>query len=150
MLVVGDKAPEITAHNQKGKEIKLSDYLGKKIILYFYPKDDTPTCTVQSCNLRDNYTALKAAGYQVLGVSADDVKSHAKFAKKFKLPFPLFADVAHKAVNDYGVWGEKTNFGHTYMGIIRTTFVIDEKGYIAHIINKVDSDGHTAQILGLK
>ncbi|MCF0043158.1 thioredoxin-dependent thiol peroxidase [Dyadobacter fanqingshengii] len=146
-LQVGDPAPAFSAKDQDGKEVKLSDFKGEKLILYFYPKDDTPGCTAQSCNLRDNYDVLLKRGYKVLGVSVDDEKSHRKFIKKYNLPFPLLADTDQKLVNDYGVWGEKKLFGKEYMGIIRTTFVIDEKGVIEEVVQKVDTENHTDQIL---
>ncbi|MCF2486832.1 thioredoxin-dependent thiol peroxidase [Dyadobacter sp. CY347] len=146
-LQVGDPAPAFSAKDQDGKEVKLSDFKGEKIILYFYPKDDTPGCTAQSCNLRDNYDVLLKRGYKVLGVSVDDEKSHRKFIKKYNLPFPLLADTDQKLVNAYGVWGEKKLFGRDYMGIIRTTFVIDENGVIEEVVQKVDTENHTDQIL---
>ena len=141
-------APDFEAFNQDGKTVKLSDYRGKKVVLYFYPKDNTPTCTTQACNLRDNYKQLLKNGYVVLGVSVDNVKSHAKFKAKFELPFDLIADPEHNIVEKYGVWGEKMMFGKKYMGILRTTFVIDEKGIITEIIDKVESKVHSAQIIG--
>lgn len=147
-LQVGDSAPVFSAKDQKGKQVKLSDFKGEKVILYFYPKDDTPGCTAQACNLRDNYDTLLSRGYKVLGVSVDDEKSHVKFIKKYNLPFPLLADTDHAIVEAYGVWGEKKMFGKEYMGIIRTTFVIDENGVIEEIIQKVDTENHTDQILG--
>ena len=146
-LEVGQKAPEFEAKIETGETIKLSDYLGKKVILYFYPKDNTPGCTAQACNLRDNYEALKKAGYVVLGISNDSEKSHQKFIEKQSLPFSLIADpdkVVHEA---YGTWVEKSMYGRKYMGTARTTFVIDEKGNIAEIIEKVKTKDHTAQIL---
>ena len=146
-LKVGDKAPDFLIKNQDGKEYSLKDYSGKKVVLYFYPKDDTPGCTAESCNLRDNYSSLKKKGYEVIGVSVDNEKSHKKFAKKFDLPFNLLADTEKKMVNDYGVWGEKMLFGRKYMGIIRTTFIIDEKGKIEKIIDDVETGDHTAQVL---
>lgn len=146
-LQIGDPAPEILAKDQSGNEVKLSDYKGKKVILYFYPKDDTPGCTAQACNLRDNYDALLDKGYAVLGVSVDDEKSHLKFIKKFDLPFPLLADTDHAIVEAYDVWVEKNMYGRTYMGTARTTFVIDENGVISEIIQKVDTKNHTDQIL---
>ena len=148
-LSVGDTAPDFTALNQKGEDITLSKYRGKKLVLYFYPKDDTPTCTVEACNLRDNIGSLTGKGFEVIGVSTDDVKSHDKFANKFSLPFTLVADTDKKIVEAYGVWAEKSMFGNKYMGIKRTTFIIDEKGKIEHIIDKVSSKNHTAQILKL-
>lgn len=146
-LEVGQKAPEFEAKIETGETIKLSDYLGKKVILYFYPKDNTPGCTAQACNLRDNYEALQKAGYVVLGISSDSEKSHQKFIEKQSLPFSLIADpdkVVHEA---YGTWVEKSMYGRKYMGTARTTFVIDEKGNIAEIIEKVKTKDHTAQIL---
>ena len=147
-LQQGDQAPAFEAKDQQGNTIRLSDFAGKKIVLYFYPKDDTPGCTAQACSLRDNYEAMLSRGYVVLGVSVDDEKSHRKFADKYELPFPLLADTDHRMVEDYGVWGEKTNYGRTYMGITRTTFVIDENGTIEEIIRKVDTKNHATQILG--
>lgn len=147
-LQVGDSAPVFSVKDQEGKQVKLSDFKGEKVILYFYPKDDTPGCTAQACNLRDNYDTLLNRGYKVLGVSVDDEKSHVKFIKKYNLPFPLLADTDHAIVEAYGVWGEKKMFGKEYMGIIRTTFVIDENGVIEEIIQKVDTENHTDQILG--
>jgi peroxiredoxin Q/BCP len=148
-LKEGSKAPRFEGIDQNGKAVKLSDFAGKKVVLYFYPKDDTPGCTAEACNLRDNYTELLNQGFVVIGVSPDTEKSHKNFAGKFSLPFPLIADSSKKIVNDYGVWGEKTNFGKTYMGVIRTTFIIDEKGIIEKIIGKVDTAGHTEQIFKL-
>ncbi len=147
MLKTGDKAPGFEAPDQEGKETRLSDYEGKKVVLFFYPKDNTPTCTKEACNLRDNHELLLASGYAVLGVSADSSRSHKRFREKFDLPFPLLADPELKIVNAYGVWREKNTFGRTYMGIVRTTFVIDEEGRIARIIENVDSGNHAAQIL---
>lgn len=143
----GDKAPVFKGVDQNGKNISLADYKGKKVVLYFYPKDDTPGCTAQSCNLRDNYTSLLKKGFEVIGISADSVKSHKKFEQKFSLPFPLVADEDQKIVNQYGVWGEKQMFGNYYMGIIRTTFLIDEKGKIKKIITKPDVENHTEEVL---
>ncbi len=148
MLKIGDKAPAIIGKDQDGNEIRLEAFLGKKVVLYFYPKDNTPGCTDQACDLRDNIGALKNAGYQILGVSIDDEKSHRKFIEKFSLPFPLIADIDKKIVEDYGVWVEKSMYGKTYMGTARVTFIIDENGLIANIIDKVKTKEHTAQILG--
>ena len=148
-LEIGNKAPEIIAKNQHGEIIKLSDYLGKKVILYFYPKDNTPGCTTEACNFRDNYQSLLKEGFEVLGVSIDSEQSHQKFIAKFELPFNLLADEDQKIVNDYGVWVEKNMYGKKYMGTARTTFVIDEKGNIAHIIKKVDNKNASQQILDL-
>ncbi|PWJ54501.1 peroxiredoxin Q/BCP [Dyadobacter jejuensis] len=147
-LEIGNKAPEFTGKDQNGQEVKLSSFKGKKVVLYFYPKDNTPGCTAQACNLRDHYDSLLAKGYVVLGVSVDDEKSHTKFIQKFDLPFPLLADTSHDIVEAYGVWVEKNMYGKTYMGIARTTFVIDEEGTIIEIIKKVDTKNHTDQILG--
>lgn len=146
-LAVGDKAPQFTSIDQDDNPISLSDFTGKKVILYFYPKDNTPGCTTQSCNLRDNYDALLKAGYVVLGVSIDTVKKHQNFIKKYDLPFPLIADTSMEVVNLFGVWQEKQMYGRKFMGIVRTTFVIDEKGSISEIIAKVDTKNHTSQIL---
>ena len=143
----GDKAPYFEAEDQTGKKISINDFKGKKIVLFFYPKDDTPGCTKEACNLRDNYSALKKAGYEILGISNDPIKSHQKFIKKFSLPFPLLADVEKKIVTDYDVYGEKMLFGRKYMGIIRTTFVIDEDQRIEKVITDVNTEDHTNQIL---
>ncbi len=147
VLKEGSKAPIFKGVDQNGKPISLADYKGKKVILYFYPKDDTPTCTIQACNLRDNYSALLKKGYQVIGISTDDVKSHKKFEEKFKLPFPLVADEDKKIVDKYNLWGEKKLMGRTYMGTTRTTFLIDETGKIVKIIDKPESKNHTEEIL---
>ncbi|MBU1823290.1 MAG: thioredoxin-dependent thiol peroxidase [Bacteroidetes bacterium] len=146
-LQAGDHAPDFKARDQNGKEISLSDFAGKKLVLYFYPKDSTPGCTAQACDLRDNYEKMIQAGYAVVGVSVDDEKSHQKFIEKFNLPFPLIADTDHQVVEAYGVWVEKSMYGRTYMGIARTTFIIDEQGVITDVISKVDTKNHTAQIL---
>lgn len=146
-LEAGQMAPEFEAKIETGETIKLSDYKGKKVVLYFYPKDATPGCTAQACNLRDNYDALIKAGYVVLGVSSDDEKSHRKFIEKQNLPFPLIADIDLKVHEAYGTWVEKSMYGRKYMGTARTTFVIDEQGKIAEVIEKVDTKNHTAQIL---
>jgi peroxiredoxin Q/BCP len=142
-----DKAPEFTATDQDGNKHTLTDYKGKKVALYFYPKDNTETCTKEACNLRDNYAILKEKGVQVLGVSPDDAKSHKKFEKKYTLPFPLLVDTDKKIINDYGVWAEKKFMGRTYMGVLRTTFLINEQGEIDHIIEKVESKNHAEQIM---
>ena len=146
-LQIGDKAPSINAIDQNGNNITLEQYQGKKVVLYFYPKDMTPGCTAQSCNLSDNYTALQKNGYDVLGVSCDSVKRHQKFIAKHNLPFNLISDEDHKVVNDYGVWQLKKFMGREYMGIVRTTFIIDENGLISDIISKVNTKEHTSQIL---
>jgi peroxiredoxin Q/BCP len=146
-LQIGDKAPEINAVDQNGNNITLEQYQGKKVVLYFYPKDMTPGCTAQSCNLSDNYTALQKNGYDVLGVSCDSLKRHQKFIAKYDLPFNLISDEDHKVVNDYGVWQLKKFMGREYMGIVRTTFIIDENGLISDIISKVNTKEHTTQII---
>lgn len=146
-LTIGDKAPDFKSKDDKGNTISLSQFLGKKIVLYFYPKDNTPGCTEQACNLRDNYESLLANGYVVLGVSIDDEKSHTKFINKFNLPFPLIADTEKEIVNLYGVWAEKSMYGKTYMGIVRTTFIIDENGVIINVIAKVKTKEHYNQII---
>jgi thioredoxin-dependent peroxiredoxin len=143
----GQKAPSFTTKDQAGNKVSLSDFKGKKVVLYFYPEDDTPTCTEEACNLRDNFSILKKKGYIVLGVSPNDVISHEKFSKKFNLPFQLLADSDKKIINAYGVWGPKKLFGREYMGVLRTTFIIDEQGIIEKIIHKVHSKKHTDQIL---
>jgi thioredoxin-dependent peroxiredoxin len=146
-LQTGEKAPAFSAKNQNGEVVNLTDFEEQKLVLYFYPKDDTPGCTAQACSLRDNYAALLAQGYVVLGVSIDDEKKHQKFIKKYDLPFSLLADTDLKIVNDYGVWVEKSMYGKTYMGTARTTFVIDEQGIISEIISKIDTKNHSTQIL---
>ena len=146
-LKEGAKAPAFKGVDQNGQPISLADFKGKKVILYFYPKDDTPGCTAQACNLRDNYKALIKKGFQVIGVSVDDVKSHKKFETKYELPFSLIADEDHTIVEKYGVWGEKKFMGKTYMGTSRTTFLIDETGKLRHIITKPDTKNHTEEIL---
>jgi peroxiredoxin Q/BCP len=146
-LKEGDKAPDFTGIDQDGKKVKLSSFKGKKVILYFYPKDLTSTCTVQACNLRDNYSLLTKKGYVVIGVSPDDVKSHQKFIVKNQLPFILIADTGQEILNAYGVWGEKSMYGRKYMGVHRTTFVIDEKGKIERVVLKPKSSEHAQEIL---
>ncbi len=148
-LQQGDKAPAFTSKDQSGNTISLDQFKGQKVVLYFYPKDNTPGCTAEACDFRDNYQGLKAKGIEVLGVSVDDEKSHQKFIDKFSLPFTLLADTDQAIVNAYGVWGEKNMYGKKYMGINRTTFIIDEQGTIAHIITKVDTKSPTAQVLDL-
>ena len=146
-LQIGDKAPSINAIDQNENSINLESYRGKKVVLYFYPKDMTPGCTAQSCNLSDNYNLLLEKGYDVLGVSCDSVKRHQKFIAKHDLPFNLVSDEDHKVVNDYGVWQLKKFMGREYMGIVRTTFIIDENGLISDIISKVKTKEHTTQII---
>lgn len=145
----GDQAPAFSAKNQNSETISLSDFVGKTIILYFYPKDDTPGCTAEACSFRDNYEALLAKGYAVIGVSTDDEKSHTKFVNKYNLPFNLIADTDKKIVEAYGVWVEKSMYGKTYMGTARKTFIINPEGKIAHIIEKVDTKNSTQQVLDL-
>ncbi len=148
-LTIGTQAPNFKTKDQDGKEVSLSDFRGKKVVLYFYPKDMTPGCTAESCNLRDNYKALQKAGYEVFGISSDDEKSHKKFIQKEKLPFRLLADVDKSVHALFGTWVEKSMYGRKYMGTARTTFVIDEKGIISEVIEKVDTKNHTDQILGV-
>ena len=143
----GDKAPNFEGLDQNGKTIKLSDYTGKKIVLYFYPKDNTPTCTVESCNLRDNETLLKSKGFEIIGVSPDTQKKHQNFIAKHSLPFPLIADTELEVIKAYGVWGNKKFMGKEYDGLHRTTFVIGEDGTIEKVFKKVKSKEHTKQIL---
>lgn len=143
----GDKAPDFKVNNQKGEPTSLADYKGKKVVLYFYPKDDTPGCTKEACNLRDNYEALLKQDYAILGVSPDNEAKHQKFIDKYDLPFDLLADTEKEIAEAYGVWVEKNMYGRKYMGIKRTTFVIDEEGNISEIIKKVDTKAHAEQIL---
>lgn len=146
---IGDKAPEFLGLNEKGEEIRLSNYKGRKIVLYFYPKDMTSGCTAQACNLRDNYEELRKQGYEVIGVSINDQKSHQKFIEKNSLPFTLIADTEQKLVQEFGVWGEKSMYGRKYMGTSRTTFIINEEGIIERIIlpKEIKTKDHAAQIL---
>ena len=146
-LQKGDKAPEINAVDQNGNQITLDQYKGKKVVLYFYPKDMTPGCTAQSCNLSDNYMLLQKNGYDVIGVSCDSIKRHQKFIEKHSLPFNLISDEDQKVVNDYGVWQLKKFMGREYMGIVRTTFLINENGIIEEIITKVNTKEHIKQII---
>ena len=147
-LKIGDKAPNFEALDEKGNTLKLSDYKGKKLVLFFYPKASTPGCTVEACNLRDNYQSFLAKGYAVIGVSADSAKRQQNFINKNELPFPLLADEDKTVINAFGVWGPKKFMGKEYDGIHRTTFVIDEKGIIEDVIAKVKTKEHTSQILG--
>jgi peroxiredoxin Q/BCP len=146
-LSEGQKAPQFTANDQNGKSVSLSNFAGKSIILYFYPKDDTPGCTAEACSFRDNYESLLAEGFEVLGVSTDDEKSHLKFIGKYNLPFSLIADTEKKIVEAYGVWVEKNMYGKKYMGVSRKTFIIDKNGMILKIIDKVDTKNSSAQVL---
>lgn len=146
-LTVGKKAPKFKGVDQDGNKIQLSDFEGQTLAIYFYPKDNTPGCTAQACDIRDNYKALSKKKIAIIGVSCDDEKSHLKFIQKFELPFPLIADTDHKIVNQFGVWVEKNMYGRNYMGIARTTFIIDPKGVISHVIEKVDTKNHSAQII---
>ena len=148
-LKQGDKAPDFKLEDQDGKTIKLSDLEGKKSVIFFYPADMTPTCTIEACNLRDNHSIFQSKGYEVYGVSPDDAKSHQKFIAKHQIPYTLLSDPDHKMAIDYGVWDEKQLFGRKYMGIVRTTFILDEKGKIAEVITKVKSKDHASQILKL-
>lgn len=149
LLEVGSQAPEFTGKDHEGKEISLSMFKGKKVILYFYPKDDTPGCTTEACNFRDHYSSLKKKGYEVIGVSVDNEKSHQKFIKKFELPFPLLSDTEKSVVELYGVWGKKKFMGREYMGTNRVTYVINEEGIIDHVITKVDNSNASQQVLDL-
>lgn len=146
-LKAGDKAPQFTGYDQNGKKISLKDYKGKKLVLYFYPEDDTPTCTLQACNLRDNFGLLKKNGFEVVGISPDDEKKHKRFETKFDLPFALIADPSHVILKKYGVWDQKQMFGHKYMGVLRTTFIIDEKGLIQKIFLRPKNKAHAEEIL---
>jgi peroxiredoxin Q/BCP len=146
-LTEGEKAPDFTTKDQNGNKVSLKDFRGKKVVLYFYPEDDTPTCTIEACNLRDNYAELQKAGLIVLGVSPDDEKSHKKFEKKYDLPFTLLEDLEKKIIDKYGVWGEKNLYGRKYMGLFRTTFLIDETGKIIKIFRKPKSKIHSQEIL---
>ncbi|MBQ2552513.1 MAG: thioredoxin-dependent thiol peroxidase [Treponema sp.] len=148
-MEIGSKAPEILGKDSNGNEIRLSDFSGKKLVLYFYPKDSTPGCTSEACNLRDNYSELRRQGYEVVGVSVDSEKSHQRFIEKNNLPFPLISDTDKQLVEQFGVWGEKKMAGRTYMGTFRTTFIINEQGIVERIIGpkEIKVKDHTAQIL---
>lgn len=150
MLKVGDRLPEFKGKNQDGKEISSSDFLGKKLIIFFYPQANTPTCTVEACNLSDHYAQLEKEGYQLLGISADSEKKQKNFHTKFSFPYNLLADENREVVEKFGVWQEKKNFGKTYMGIVRTTFIFDEKGICTRVITKVTSKTAAQQILAEK
>lgn len=146
-LPKGRKVPSFPVTDQDGNTFSLRDYEGKKVILFFYPRDNTPTCTEEACNLRDNYQMLQEKGFEVIGVSTDSARKHQNFIKKFSLPFPLIADTDNKLTDAFGVWGEKQLFGRKYMGLVRTTFVIDEKSKVAHVIDKVEAKNHTEQLM---
>lgn len=146
-LKAGDKAPAFSAKNENGETVSLADFTGKKLVLYFYPKDDTPGCTAEACDLRDNYEQFIKNGYAILGVSPDGQTKHQKFIAKYELPFSLLADEDHAVSIAYQTWGEKSMYGKKYMGILRTTFIIDEKGIIEKVIEKVDTKKHAAQIM---
>jgi thioredoxin-dependent peroxiredoxin len=148
-LQPGDMAPSFSVKDHNGREISLEKMTGKKIILYFYPKDNTPGCTAEACSLRDGYDDLLKAGFSVVGVSPDNEQSHQDFSRKYELPFHLIADPEKELIKKYGAWGEKSRFGKTYEGVLRTTFIINEQGVIEHIIPKVDTQDHAAQILKL-
>jgi peroxiredoxin Q/BCP len=147
MLKEGDKAPDFKVKDDQGNDVSLKDLRGKKVVLYFYPKDNTSGCTKEACDFRDNFARIKRKDTVVLGVSPDSEKSHTKFKAKYDLPFPLLADVDKKIVNDYGVWQEKSMYGRKYMGVVRTTFIIDDKGKIAKIFPKVKVEGHVDEVL---
>ena len=147
MLEEGTKAPAFKGIDQNGKPVSLADYKEKKLVLYFYPKDSTPTCTVQACNIRDNFSALKKADIHIIGISADDVKSHKKFEEKHQLPFTIIADTERTIIDKFGVWGEKQLYGKKYMGLLRTTFLINEKGVVVKVIEKPKSKQHAEEIL---
>jgi len=147
VLEEGDKAPAFTGKDQNGDKVSLSDYKGKKLVLYFYPEADTPTCTIESCNLRDNYGLLKRNGFDILGVSPDTEKKQKKFEMKYKLPFPLIADTTHDILEKYGVWDQKKLFGREYMGVLRTTFVISEKGIIQKVFTRPKNKAHAQEII---
>jgi len=146
-LNIGDKAPDFKINNQDGKKVSLKDFKGKKIVLYFYPKDNTPGCTAESCNLRDNYNTLRKKGYEVIGISTDSEKSHRNFIEKYGLPFTLLSDPEKEIHNKYGTWVQKSMYGRKYMGTARVTFIINEKGIIENIIDKVKTKDHTSQII---
>lgn len=148
MIKIGDIAPDFSGKNQNGEHISLSTFKGKKLVLYFYPKDNTPGCTAEACDLRDNYERFLSLGYKIIGVSKDNEKSHKGFAEKFNLPFDLISDPDTTILQAYNSWGEKKFMGRTFMGILRKTFVIDENGVITNIIEKVDTKNHSKQLIG--
>jgi peroxiredoxin Q/BCP len=146
-LQVGDKAPVFRGRDQTGKQVSLKDFKGKKLVLFFYPENDTPACTAQACNLRDNFSLLKERGYEIIGISPNDAESHKSFIEKFQLPFTLLPDPDHKIIEQFGVWGEKNLYGRKYMGLIRTSFVIDESGKIIKILRKPRTKSHAEEIV---
>ncbi|MBS1786597.1 MAG: thioredoxin-dependent thiol peroxidase [Acidobacteria bacterium] len=147
LLKVGAKAPAFSLTNTEGKTVKLGDLKGKKVALYFYPKDMTPGCTIEACGFRDDFAQLKKRGVEVLGVSGDDQKSHQKFTEKYSLPFTLLSDPTHEMMESYGAWGEKSLYGRKYMGVLRITYIIDEQGKIAHVFDKVKTDTHSKDVI---
>jgi thioredoxin-dependent peroxiredoxin len=147
MIKEGQKAPAFTGKDQYGNKISLKDYLGKKLVIFFYPKDFTPTCTTQVCNLRDNYSLIRKKGIEVIGINSDTIMVHEKFSSKYQLPFPLLADETRSIIEKYGVWGDKQMFGVKYKGIFRTTFLVDEKGIVRKVISKPASKKHTEEII---
>ncbi|MFN0111058.1 MAG: thioredoxin-dependent thiol peroxidase [Blastocatellia bacterium] len=147
LLKVGAKAPAFSLKNTNGETVKLSDFKGKKVVLYFYPKDMTPGCTTEACGFRDDYSELKQRGVEVLGVSGDEQKSHQKFTEKYSLPFTLLSDPTHEMMEKYGAWGEKTLYGRKYMGVLRITYIIDEAGLIAHVFEKVKTATHSKDVI---
>jgi len=148
-LKAGDKAPAFSLKDTDGKTVKLSDFKGRKLVLYFYPKDDTPGCTKEACAFRDDHAQLKKRGVEVVGVSADDLKSHQKFTEKYSLPFTLLSDPDHEMIEKYGAWGEKSLYGKKYMGILRITYIIDEAGKIAHVFHKVKPETHGQDVIAV-
>ncbi|CAN5422849.1 thioredoxin-dependent thiol peroxidase [soil metagenome] len=148
MLTEGSKAPAFSGLDQDGNKVSLKDFKGKKLVIYFYPADDTPACTTQACNLRDNYALLRKEGFEILGISPDEIKAHKKFQVKFSLPFTLIADPEHKIIEKFGVWGEKQLYGRKYVGLLRTTFVLDEKGVIRKVFARPKNKAHAEEIIG--
>lgn len=147
MLTEGQKAPAFSGKDQNGNKVSLADFKGKKLVIFFYPEDDTPTCTEQACNLRDNFSLLKKNGFEVVGISPDDVQKHARYQAKYNLPFTLVADPDHKIIDKYEVWGEKNMYGRKYMGLFRTTYVVDEKGLIIKVFKKPKVRVHAEEIV---
>ncbi|MEM1320027.1 MAG: thioredoxin-dependent thiol peroxidase [Bacteroidota bacterium] len=149
-LKAGDTAPDFSGVNEKNETVSLGDFRGQKLILFFYPKDNTPGCTAEACNLRDNYDMLRSKGYALLGVSPDSARKHQNFINKFEFPFSLLADTEQEVLKAYGVWGEKQMYGRKYMGVFRTTFIIDENGVIEKVVTKVNTKDHTAQLMAVE